>query len=206
MKKVAVFILLFMCCNLSFAQYYDRYQDWPTKEEKQAKRAFDKEQKAANWNFALHEGKLYWQKVFEIKPGDEQKARDFFENNIQFQKYGEQYITKLVFSQYISEGTPPNIFYSPGEVIFSVQIKENKYRVTVTDITWVGTVGTVGMITITQQASLTMQDMLEGDGSVLMLKSYGCKHANKAMLQIFDYNSGTNVLKSPNNDLLKQDF
>ena len=204
MKRLVLLFVLLLNSMALLSQWNNSiYPQEEPESNRKEKRAFDREQKAVNWNFKMLDGKLYWQKVFEIKPGELSKAQDFFEKNIQFQKQNDTYIGKIIFSKYLQDGTPPNIYYSPAEIIFTVQFKDNRYRVTVSEITWVGTIGTVGLITITQQAALTMQDMLNTDGDQLFLHQYPCKHANRAMLKIFDYTYTPNNIS---NELLNQNF
>lgn len=165
----------------------------------QDKAEFNAAQKAANWNFKIEDSKVYWQKVFDYPAEDSLKVEDFFDKNPSFKKDGDGYSAQLVMTEYTKEPNMniPFILHSTADMIFYVQIKDGRYRVTVTNITWKGNVGTVGTITIMQEASLTMQDLMKKSKK---LKASGAKHTNICLLNIFNYNSEFNTVKQLDDD------
>ena len=186
MKRLAFFILSFLFVGQVLPQNFTN-GIYPTEsnEERKARKEFNRYQEYNNWNFLEKDGKVYWQYTFYFKPEHIEGVLKFFHESPIFKKVGNQFTANIVFAQYTEE-TTPMIFNSTSDIVFTVQFKDNRYRVTVTNITWHGTSGTVGLFTITQENTLSMQDLLSDMGT---LKKYPCKHANICMLNIFDYYS-----------------
>lgn len=191
MKKVAVLLFLLITSLNLFAQQ--------NTEDKKARKAFDKEQKAVNWNFILNDKKLYWQKTFAIEKGEREEVEKFFNQSTNFKKIGDKYTASLFLANY-TDGNIPHILQTLANMTFMVQYKDDKYRITVLDIVWQAN---VSYLNVTQAATLTMQDLLETNDSVVTLKQYGCKHTNICLLNLFNYRS---VYNKPNDTILNSDF
>lgn len=180
MKRLAFFILIIIP-TLVFSQ------DLSNKVAKSLKRGFDKSQAAVDWNFKIENGKIYWQKVFSFPLQDSLRVSEFFSKSRYFTNKGNQLKAEVILAQFndLSTMKEPGIFQSTAEIYFYLQIKENKYRVTVIDIAWKGEVNS-GLFS--QETSLTMQDMKDpvySNG----LKPGICKNTNICLLNLFNYKS-----------------
>ena len=190
MKRLAFFILI-LIPSILFSQTRDLRQNGiysdNDKVAKALKRGFDKQQAAANWNFKIENGKIYWQKVFTFAPHDSLDVATFFNKSRYFSDKGNQYKSEVILAQFNDLPTmkEPGVFQSTAEIYFYLQIKGNKYRITVTDITWRGEVN-AGLFS--QETSLTMQDMKDTAYSN-GLKPGICKNTNICLLNLFDYRS-----------------
>lgn len=186
MKRLAFFILSMIIGGQLIAQ--NTIADNPN-DLRKAKKQFDRLQESKNWNFIKTDGKVYWQKTFYFKTEDADNVFKFFNESPIFKKAGNQFSANIVFAQYTEE-TPPMIFNSTSEVVFMVQFKDNRYRVTVSNITWKGTSGTIGLFSMMQENTLSMQDLVSDMDT---MKKYPCKHANICLLNIFDFYSKYHV-------------
>ena len=195
MKKLLTIIL----CALSIGAYAQGSHEFPEdnvkQQERMNKKAFDAEQKAANWNFKFEDGKVYWQKTFEHPIEDSTAVREYFEKNPLFTKKNDGYTASIALSEYSDNKDIPFILNSPADMVFFVQYKEGKYRVTLTNSSWTGKIG--GPMMISFDATLTLNDMASKSGK---FKS-GCKSANICFLNLFDYKT-----KLGNKEMLKDDF
>lgn len=196
MKRLAFFLFFLLIPILLLCQTKDFTNGiYPTNSQAKSakeKREFDKQQKALNWNFKIDDGKVYWQRVFNFPTEDTAKVTLFFNDERLFGRIGDQYYTQAIFASYnnLDSMQEPMIFQSTAEVYFYVQIKDNRYRVTIVDIIWKGNVGTSGMFHITQEATLTMQDFIDYNiYADSPFKARICKQTNICLLNIFDYNS-----------------
>lgn len=194
MKKL-IFIILFCCCStFIFSQTWNKFSDEYIENDslrsaiEKQKKIFNQQQKSINWNFISQDGKVYWQKVFEHSPSDTLAVKRFFDSNPLFTKNQNSYTAEIILTEYTNEPNMniPFILHSPAKMIFHVQFKEDRYRVTVENITWSGNAGTTGTITITQSVGLSMQDLISKQGK---FKANGCKHTNICLLNLFYFNS-----------------
>lgn len=200
MKKLFTIIL----CALSIGVYAQGLHEFPEDNVKQQerinKKAFDAEQKAANWNFKFEDGKVYWQKTFEHPIEDSTAVREYFEKNILFTKKNDGYTANIALSEYSTQSNMniPFILHAPADMVFFVQYKEGKYRVTLTNSTWKGKSGTIGLFSIMQENTLTLQDLASKSGK---FQASSCKSTNICLINLFDYKT-----KLGNKEMLKDDF
>lgn len=203
-KILTTLFLLFICCY-SYSQTWNIHSkeyiadDSLRKEVEKAKKIFNAEQKAANWNFKFEDGKVYWQKIFEHPIEDSTAVREYFDNNPIFTKNNNGYTAKAALSEYSTQSNMniPFILHSPADMVFYVQYKEGKYRVTLTNCAWTGKAGTTGMIAMMQDVTLSLNDLASKSGK---FKS-GCKSTNICLLNLFDYKT-----KLANKEMLNSDF
>ena len=192
MKKFILTAIIALANTIAFSQ-----SQIPEAEKK----AFNEEQKAANWNFKIEDDKIYWQKIFKHPECDTLLVKEHFNNNPIFKKEGPGYTANLILSEYTKEPNMniPFILHSTANLIFYVQFKQDRYRVTIEKCSWTGEAGTVGTITIMQQVGLSMQDLKNKAGK---LKTTACKHTNICFLNLLNYNSNFNK----KGNILQEDF
>lgn len=119
-------------------------------------------------NFILDDNnKVIWQKVFEVGYGVESLVNDlksYFENNLFTNSMepvnngfaGKSATVKLSSIRGVAMGA-----YSPYSSFIKIDVKENRYRVSVTDIVFEGieTGVTSGGISISSTTPLTLEDL-----------------------------------------------
>lgn len=87
-------------------------------------------------NFVLTEGNVYWQKVYTDV--DSSAVSAYFNNSFFEKKGSDNYQCVVTLKNYSDKGYMNRAFILNDEstIYFTVQLKEDKYRVTVTDIIW----------------------------------------------------------------------
>lgn len=87
-------------------------------------------------NFMLSNGDIYWQKVYTDI--DSITVANYFNNPPFEQKNNTDYSTTVTLKNYSNKGYMNRalILNDESTIIFSLQIKGDKYRVTVSDIIW----------------------------------------------------------------------
>lgn len=196
MKKVVVLLFLLITSLHLFAQQ--------NTEDKKARKAFDKEQQAVNWNFKYEDGKIYWQKVFTFPEADSLAVIEYFNNKKYFTQVGDQYYSNALLAEFndLSTMHEPMIFQSTCNMYFYFQINKGRYRITVTDITWKTTTGTGGLFFMTQENNLSMQDFIDNINKYTEqpFRKGICKNTNICLLNLFNYKYKHKVIKSINED------
>lgn len=87
------------------------------------------------YNFIFNKGDIYWQKVYNI---DSRKCEDYFSDFTFIKLKDNKYQCEVLLTDYSEEkkSDKPHQLFQESKILFTLEIKENRYRVTIYDIIW----------------------------------------------------------------------
>lgn len=144
----------------------------------------------SQYNFVLQDGKVYWQKVYENI--DNSETISFFTNGIfkitrqdSTTITGETTSNELPFKKHgYSRGWVRFTYLNPCVIYFSVDVKDNKYRVTISNIIWSTSMYFMGTM-VPETIDIT-KSTLNKKGKLTNHALNDFEMLNKIMLDMFD--------------------
>lgn len=157
-------------------------------------------QDAQVYNFYLKDGNIYWQTVYTDT--DSVAVVEYF-NSSMFEKKGDNtYQCTVTLKNYSDKGYMNRAFILNDEcsIYFTAQVKNDRYRVTITDIIW-KTITTVYGVSSTSTSDL--KSYAYNKKGKVKFKEGGIveKQLNDCLLQLFEITNNQNKT-----DILNTDF
>lgn len=152
------------------------------------------------YNFNLKDGNVYWQTVYTDI--DSAAVVEYFNNSMFESKNDNTYQCTLTLKNYSDKGYMNRAFILNDEstIYFTVQIKNDRYRVTVTDIIWRSVTTVYG---VSSASTSDLKSYAYNKKGKVKFKEGGIieKQLNECLLQLF------NALNNQNKtDILDTDF